>query len=69
MVADEWQNKGIGNKLMSCLFDAARAKGIRVMEGEVLEANHAMLELVRRLGFARTVSAEDVSIMRVVKQL
>lgn len=69
VVADEWQNKGIGNKLMSCLFDAARAKGIRIMEGEVLEANHAMLELVRRLGFARTVSAEDVSIMRVVKQL
>ena len=69
MVADEWQNKGIGNKLMNCLFNAARAKGISVMEGEVLEANHAMLELVRRLGFEITVSAEDVSIMQIVKQL
>lgn len=69
VVADEWQNKGIGNKLMNCLFDAARAKGIGVMEGEVLEANHAMLELVRRLGFEITVSAEDVSIMQIVKQL
>ncbi|OQW38477.1 MAG: GNAT family N-acetyltransferase [Proteobacteria bacterium SG_bin4] len=69
VVADEWQNKGIGNKLMNCLFNAARAKGISVMEGEVLEANHAMLELVRRLGFEITVSAEDVSIMQIVKQL
>lgn len=69
VVADEWQNKGIGNKLMNCLFDAARAKGIGVMEGEVLEANHAMRELVRRLGFEITVSAEDVSIMQIVKQL
>lgn len=69
VVADEWQNKGIGNKLMNCLFDAARAKGIGVMEGEVLKANHAMLELVRRLGFEITVSPEDVSIMQIVKQL
>ncbi len=69
VVADEWQNKGIGNKLMNCLFDAARAKGIGVMEGEVLKANHAMLELVRRLGFEITVSPEDVSIMQIVKQI
>jgi len=69
VVADEWQNKGIGNKLMNCLFDAARAKGIKVMEGEVLAANRSMLELVRRLGFAVSASQEDVAVKRIVKQL
>lgn len=69
VVADEWQNKGIGNKLMNCLFDAARAKGIQVMEGEVLAANRPMLELVRRLGFAVSASQEDVAVKRIVKQL
>ncbi|HNP50270.1 MAG TPA: bifunctional acetate--CoA ligase family protein/GNAT family N-acetyltransferase, partial [Nitrosomonas nitrosa] len=51
VVADEWQKKGIGNKLMNCLFDAARARGIKLMQGEVLATNRSMLELVRRLGF------------------
>ncbi|MBS0425276.1 MAG: GNAT family N-acetyltransferase, partial [Proteobacteria bacterium] len=69
VVADEWQNKGIGNKLMNCLFDAARAKGIKVMEGEVLAANRSMLELVRRLGFEVSVSQEDVAVKRIVKPL
>ena len=69
VVADEWQNKGIGNKLMNCLFDAARAKGIKVMEGEVLATNRSMLELVHRLGFEASISQEDSAIRRIVKQL
>ncbi|MBL8499073.1 MAG: GNAT family N-acetyltransferase, partial [Nitrosomonas sp.] len=69
VVADEWQNKGIGNKLMNCLFDAARTKGIKVMEGEVLATNRSMLELVHRLGFEASVSQEDNAIRRIVKQL
>ena len=69
VVADEWQNKGIGNKLMNCLFDVARAKGIKIMEGEVLAINRSMLELVRRLGFEVSTSEEDDSIKRIVKQL
>ncbi len=69
VVADEWQRKGIGNKLMNCLFNAARAKGIKIMEGEVLATNRSMLELVRRLGFEVSASEEDVAIKYVVKQL
>jgi acetyltransferase len=69
VVADEWQRKGIGYKLMNCLFDAARAKGIKIMEGEVLATNRSMLELVRRLGFDVSISEEDAAIQYVVKQL
>lgn len=69
VVADEWQRKGIGNKLMNCLFDAARAKGIKVMTGEVLAINRSMLELVRRLGFEVSTSEEDAAVKRIVKWL
>ncbi|TCV89024.1 bifunctional acetate--CoA ligase family protein/GNAT family N-acetyltransferase [Sulfurirhabdus autotrophica] len=69
VVADEWQHKGIGNKLMSTLFEVARAKGLKIMEGEVLAKNRSMLGLVGRLGFVVNTSEEDASIKRVVKQL
>ena len=64
-----FRSKGIGNKLMNCLFDTARAKGIKVMEGEVLAANQPMLELVRRLGFTVSASQDDVAVKKIVKQL
>lgn len=69
VVADAWQKRGIGNKLMNCLFEIARAKGLKVMEGEVLVNNRSMLELVRRLGFDVLISEEDASIKRIIKQL
>jgi acetyltransferase len=51
VVADAWQRKGIGTRLVTMLMEAARARGFRVMEGQVLAENAAMLTLVRRLGF------------------
>lgn len=69
VVSDAWQKRGIGNKLMNCLFDVARIKGLKVMEGEVLVNNRSMLELVRRLGFDVLANKEDASIKRIVKQL
>ncbi|MFL6622965.1 MAG: GNAT family N-acetyltransferase [Sulfurifustis sp.] len=51
VVADAWQRKGVGSRLLRVLIDAARARGFRVMEGQVLSQNTAMLALVRRLGF------------------
>jgi acetyltransferase len=51
VVADAWQRKGIGTRLVTLLMEAARARGFRVMEGQVLAENSAMLALVKRLGF------------------
>jgi hypothetical protein len=42
---------------------------LKIMEGEVLAANHSMLSLVTSLGFTVSTSAEDSAIKRVVKQL
>ncbi|HYP67130.1 MAG TPA: bifunctional acetate--CoA ligase family protein/GNAT family N-acetyltransferase [Thiobacillaceae bacterium] len=65
-IADQWQHKGIGHKLMLSLMDVARDKGLSSMEGEVLASNHAMMSLVISLGFHVSASEDDPSIRRVV---
>jgi acetyltransferase len=56
VIADAWQCRGLGRKLMTLLIDAARARGLNVMEGYVLSSNRAMLGLCEKLGF---VAADD----------
>lgn len=69
VVADEWQHHGIGYKLMTLLMDAARAKGLATMEGDVLAENHAMLNLVASLGFTVEASSGDATVRVVTKAL
>ena len=69
VVADIMQGKGLGQKLMVALMEAARANGLSVIEGEVLSNNHKMLKLMTRLGFASKISEEDQGIMKVSKPL
>jgi acetyltransferase len=69
VVADNITGKGLGNKLMTSLMDAARDKGLKVIEGEVLNNNHNMLKLMSRLGFAMHGSEDDHAIMKVSKIL
>lgn len=65
VIADNMQGKGLGQKLMVALMDAAREKGLSLIEGEVLNNNHNMLKLMKRLGFSVNVSEEDQSVMKV----
>ncbi len=51
VVADAWQGRGIGSRMMAMLMEAAKARGFKQMEGEVLAENAPMLSLARRLGF------------------
>ncbi|MDO9064384.1 MAG: GNAT family N-acetyltransferase, partial [Sulfuricella sp.] len=69
VVSDKWQHKAIGHKLMGSLIDAARDKGLKTMEGEVLAKNTSMLKLVATLGFNIATSAEDPAIKRVTRSL
>lgn len=69
VVADSMHGKGLGNKLMIALMDAARSKGLKSMEGEVLKDNASMLKLMARLGFNIEKSTEDDSIKSVRKWL
>jgi acetyltransferase len=69
VVSDQWQHKAIGHKLMGSLIDAARSKGLKIMEGEVLANNHSMLQMVTTLGFTIASSEEDPAIRRITKLL
>ncbi|MCW9015314.1 MAG: bifunctional acetate--CoA ligase family protein/GNAT family N-acetyltransferase [Gammaproteobacteria bacterium] len=68
VVADRWQHKGIGTQLMNALIDAARQRGFRIMDGEILANNRNMLMLTEKLGFKAQTSAEDPGI-RVVSKI
>jgi len=69
VVGDKMQGKGLGQKLMSSLMEAARSNGLSTIEGEVLRNNHKMLKLVTRLGFNLKASDEDGGITKVSKKL
>ncbi len=66
VVADAWQHKGIGHRMMNALMDIARDKGLKTMEGEVLGSNRNMLGLVASLGFAVS-EADEPTIRKVAR--
>ena len=69
VVADDWHHRGIGSHLMDALMRAARAKGLRLMEGEVLAENRVMQHMVERLGFVTQKSHYDDDVVVVKKRL
>jgi acetyltransferase len=69
VIADNMHGKGLAQKLMVSLMEAARDKGLVTIEGEVLSNNHNMIKLMTRLGFSTKTSEEDQSIMKVSKAL
>jgi acetyltransferase len=64
VIADDWQRKGLGRRLMGQLIDVARARGLRSMIGHVLAENRGMLQLCQGLGFVITDSIEGAMIKR-----
>jgi acetyltransferase len=64
-VLDEWQRRGLGERLLSELIGIARIRGLRSVVGDVLAANAAMLRLALKLGFSVSASSEEWSMRRV----
>ena len=52
VVADAWQGKGIGSRLLVDLRHLAMNAGIKHIEASVLSENRRMLDLARELGFS-----------------
>lgn len=69
VVADDWQGKGLGVRLMQALFDAAAQAGMRKLEGMVLKNNRNMLQMVRDLGFRVENHPEDPGLAYVYIEL
>jgi acetyltransferase len=68
VIADAWQNRGIGARLMTKLIDAARTRGVERLYGDILAINRPMLALVTKLGFALS-RPEDPTLTRATLQL
>ena len=50
-VADAWQGRGIGKRLLARLIEHAASAGIVRLTGDVLASNRGMLALARSAGF------------------
>jgi acetyltransferase len=59
IVADPWQGKGLGPRLMERLIEIAREQGVKLLHGDVLAQNQPMLEMVKRLGFTLRKDVES----------
>ena len=69
LIADAWQRRGLGGRMMAQLIEVAHARGLHSMIGHVLADNHRMLKLCGSLGFAITSSADDATVRRVTLAL
>lgn len=51
MVKDQWQNKGIGTKLMQKILSVAKAEKVETIRAQMLEENFQMQKLCNHFGF------------------
>ncbi len=64
VVADAWQGKGLGSILLEKLREEARNAGYRALYGNIMAANHDMLDLALRLGFeVQSREGADVAVV------
>jgi acetyltransferase len=52
VVADHWQNRGLGRVLLTRLLDCAKESGFERIDGTVLAINSGMLRMMEAMGFA-----------------
>jgi len=57
LVEDEWQQRGVGGRLLRELVDFAARIGLRVLQAQLLAEQAWILELLRRYGQCTTVAA------------
>ena len=70
VVADAWQGKGVGTRLLVDLRQLAANAGITHVEASVLPQNRRMLGLARELGFAlKALKPADHSTIELGKEL
>ena len=69
VLADAWQGRGLGRRLLATLLEHAQTARVRQAVGVVLSSNVAMLRLARSMGFAVTAEPGDATVMRIRRDL
>jgi len=52
LIADDWQGKGLGTRILNSLLSEAKRRGLEQIRGETLSENQPMLALCRKLGIS-----------------
>jgi acetyltransferase len=60
VVADKYQGRGLGTKLVDMLIEFAREKGLDTVYGTVMSENIKMIQLCEKLGFSTRREHENV---------
>jgi acetyltransferase len=58
VVADPWQNRGLGNRLTDYVLRIAKERKIKKIYAEILRDNFAMIHILKKRGFKITESAD-----------
>jgi acetyltransferase len=69
VVADKWQKRGIGTRLMNALITHLRESGIKQITGSVIKSNPAMRKFITQMGFEETDVPDDPLTLLVIKHL
>jgi acetyltransferase len=60
VIADKYQAKGLGTKLVDMLIEVAREKNVEAIYGVIMSENMAMIRLCEKLGFTTRRDQDDV---------
>ena len=69
VVADAWQKRGIGTRLMNALISHLQVSGIKQITGSVIKSNSPMRKFIRQMGFEEIDISDDPSTLLVTKRL
>lgn len=69
VLADDWQGRGLGTRLLRGLIAAARVAGVRCLTGTALSTNDAVLALGRKLGFELTADPGSATVTNLTLDL
>lgn len=69
VVADAWQRHGIGKRLLRNLICIASAAGLQTIEGDVLDENEPMRQMLDGMGFEFAAHPDGAYLMRASKPL
>lgn len=69
VIADMWQGRGLGRRLLATLIEHARSAGVQQIVGVVLATDVAMLRLARSMGFSVNAEPGDATVMCIRRDL
>ena len=68
-VRSDWHHRGLGPLLMTRLIEAAQARGIATLHGDVLRENADMFDMCHHLGFISKSSLDEPGILHLTLTL